>query len=893
MANSIWHTKSVDEIIKYYESSMLGLSAKQIEKQKQKYGTNTLPQKKPDSLWLIFLRQFQSSLIYILVAAGILILFIGDETDAAIIFVLLAFNAIVGTIQEGKARDTLASLKKLVETKATVLRDSVEEIIPDTEVVVGDILVLHEGDKIPADARVINTHNLIVDEASLTGESHPVYKMPEILDNEKLPTAEQKNMLFKGTNIVSGSGLAIVVAIGVNTIIGDISLEISTIESEDPIKREIRKLSKVIIYITIGICTFLFVAGLISGKSVVEMFTTVVSLSVSIIPEGLPIVLTLVLATGVWRMSKKNALVKKLQAVESLGQAQIIAVDKTGTITKNELTVREFYTDGNLYEVTGDGYEPKGQILLNGTAIDTTHTAPNLMARISALCNSAHVAFSEEKKIWQVAGDPTEAALIVFAEKLGQTKSKIETDSPVVGELPFSYQTKFHATMHKSKHGNDLEILGAPEVLMHLSTSILAGDKSRHMAKNIVAELEEVIARMSSKGLRVIGVATKNSKESELTQDHVKDLTFVGLIGMKDVLRPEVKESLERAHEAGIKVVMITGDHKLTGQALAQEAGIYKPGDMVLTGEEINGMGDATLSSALDKTTVFARVTPAHKLRIIRAYKARGEIIAMTGDGVNDAPPLVAADLGVAMGKIGTEVAKEAADIVLLDDNFGSIVSAVEEGRNIYKTIKKVILFLFSTSLGEVLTITISIFLGFPLPVLASQIIWLNFVTDGFLDVSLGMEPKEPGLLHEPIQKQNSFVDWLMAKRMVVMALPMAIGTLWLFSKYMHGDQTKSWTIALTVLAVYQWFNAWNCRSEKESLFSMSPFRNKYLVAATMVVIGLHLLAVYHPFFQGFLRTTALNLNEWIIIVVLASSVLWIEEIRKLLSRIRAKKVAI
>ncbi len=889
MANSIWHTKASEQVIKYFESSMLGLSRTQVEKQRQKFGANTLPEKEPDSLLVIFFRQFKSPLIYILVAASILILFIGEYTDSTIIFLLLIFNAIVGTVQEGKARNTLASLKRLVETKATVMRDSVEEIIPDSEVVVGDILVLHEGDKIPADARVITTHNLTVDEASLTGESHPVYKTSDPLPGENLPTAEQRNMLFKGTNIVAGSGLAIVVATGIKTVIGNISLEISEIESEDPIKRDITKLSKVIIYVTLFICTFLFVAGLVGGKSAKQMFTTVVSLSVSIIPEGLPIVLTLVLATGVWRMSKKNALVKKLQAVESLGQAQVIAVDKTGTITKNELTITQIYVDGITYSITGDGYLPQGEVLLDGERVSKQTPGPLQLAKIAALCSSAHVAFSDEKKVWQVSGDPTEAALVIFGEKLGQTKSELELVSAPVGELPFSYQNKYHAVAHQTGTTVTQAIIGAPEVIIKLSNYIWKQDKHGKLAKNLVGELEAIIAKMSMQGLRVLGVAMKTSREVGLNSDDVTDLTFVGLIGMKDVLRVEVKDALQRARQAGIKVVMITGDHKLTAQALAQEAGIFITGDAVLTGEEINGMGEATLAGALDNVSVFARVTPEHKMRIIQAYQSRGEIIAMTGDGVNDAPPLVAADLGVAMGKIGTEVAKEAADIILLDDNFGSIVSAVEEGRNIYKTIKKVILFLFSTSLGEVLTIAGSIFLGFPLPVLASQIIWLNFVTDGFLDISLGMEPKEKGLLKERI-KHTAFVDGLMAKRMLVMSLPMAIGTLWLFSNYIGGDTTKAWTMSLTVLAVFQWFNAWNCRSESESVFAMNPFSNKYLLAATSIVVSLQLLAVYHPFMQKFLHTTSLSLREWVVILVIASSIILAEEIRKLWYRARTQK---
>ncbi len=884
MPDFIWHTKTAKQAADILNTSLQGLDANKVETQRQKYGSNSLPESRPDSIWLIFLRQFQSPLIYILVVAGILILTIGEYTDAVIIFLVLLFNAVVGTLQEGKAQNTLASLKKLVETKATVLRSGLEEIIPDIEVVAGDVLVLREGDKIPADARIISAHNLTVDESSLTGESQPVYKIENPLKLANLATAEQKNMLFKGTNVVAGSGMAIVTATGIKTIIGGISQKIAGIESEDPIKRDVRKLSKVIIVTVAVICTSLFVVGLLAGKSGKEMFTTVVSLSVSIIPEGLPIVLTLVLATGVWRMSKKNALVKKLQAVESLGQASIIAVDKTGTITKNELTVTEVFVDGNTYIVEGNGYEPKGNILQNG-APGLQNSGLQRLAKLSVFCANAHVAFSEEKQTWQVSGDPTEAALLVFAEKAGIIKTVLEKESPQIAEIPFSYQSKYHTTLHKTGLQGTITLAGAPEAVLKLCSSVWHEKKNSPLTESKLLELEKMILHMSGQGLRVLALALKNTHTTSLDAKNLDDLVFVGFVGMKDVLRPEVKEALTNAHEAGIKVVMITGDHKLTAQAIGKEAGIFSHGDKVLSGAEIEGMSDAALAQTISNVTVFARVTPEHKLRIIQAYKQNGEIIAMTGDGVNDAPPLVAADLGVAMGKIGTEVAKEAADIILLDDNFGSIVSAVEEGRSIYKTIKKVILYLFSTSLGEVLTITISIFLGFPLPVLASQIIWLNFVTDGFLDVSLAMEPKEHGLLKEPRTKKTVFIDPLMAKRMVFMAIPMSVGSLWLFSRYVDVDIVKAQTITLTALAAFQWFNAWNCRSEKKSIFQISFWSNRFLIAATATVITLQLFAVYNPFMQKFLKTTGLSLKEWILIILVASTIIIVEELRKWNSR--------
>ena len=889
--NDTWHSKTVLEVFQALHSDEHGLTNKEAVERLEKHGPNKLPEGKGDGLLVIFLRQFQSPLIYILFAASIVVFVMGEITDGSIILAVLLINAIVGTIQEGKAQNTLLALKKFVETKATVLREGKELIIPDSEVLPGDIIILQEGEKIPVDARIIAATNLKIDEAALTGESEPKHKIADKLTEDNLPIADQKNMVFKGTHVLAGNGKAIAVATGVDTIIGKISKEIAAIDTEIPLKANIRYLSRLIIITVASISFVLFLLGILSGKSVVEMFTTVVSLSVSLIPEGLPIVMTLVLATGVWRMSKRNALVKKLQAVEALGQTQVIAVDKTGTITKNELVIQKVYVDGNFFDIEGEGYEPKGAIKLNGNVVGLVdHPDLIFVGKIAAFCAKAHVMFSEEEKVWHVAGDPTEAAMLVLAEKFGFYKDDLERESPLVGEIPFDYKLKYHATVHQLDVQKSLAVVGAPEVVLGLSQKIWHAGKSHSLKEEERLELESIFLSMSQVGLRVVALAETNDVPEILASEEIKSLTFVGFFGMKDTLRPEVAEAIQKTSSAGIRVVMITGDHKLTAQAIAKEAGIYQDGDTILTGQNIDSFSDAELSEKLTKTSVFARVTPEHKLRIIKAYKAIGKIIAMTGDGVNDAPSLVAADLGVAMGKIGTEVAKEASDIVLLDDNFTSIVSAVEEGRNIYKTIKKVILYLFSTSWGEVLTITGTLLLGLPLPLLPAQIIWLNFVTDGFLDVALAMEPKEEGLLRGNFERPKKYlIDKLMVQRMAVMAIPMMIGTLFLFKKYFESDLTHAWTISLTTLAVFQWFNAWNCRHESKSIFQMNPFANKFLVGATLIIISLQLLVIYNPLMQKFLHTTSLRFSEWLLIVPIATSVVLVEEIRKFFYRRRIK----
>ncbi len=883
-----WHTKTITEVLDELRSREHGLTAEEAAKRLQEYGLNKFPEGKTDNLLIIFLRQFQSPLIYILLAAAAVVLAMGEVVDAVVIMAVLIFNAVVGTIQEGKAQNTLLALKQFAETSATVLRDGRELVIRDTEVVPGDIIILQEGEKVPADARIIFANTLKIDEASLTGESEPVTKTDAILPIEPLPTVDQKNMVFKGTHVLSGNGTAIIVATGLATEIGKIAKKIAAIDTEIPLKKDIRYLSRLIIIAVFLISIFLMVIGILSGNSLKEMFITAVALAISIIPEGLPIVVTLVLATGVWRMSKQNALVKRLQAVEALGQTKIIAVDKTGTLTKNEMVVQQIYVDGKNFKITGNGYEPKGEIFLDGKTIDPlNHPELIFSGKIAAFCANARLSFSQETNSWKIAGDPTEAALIVLSEKIGFRHDTLEQEMPKIFELPFDYQKKYHATIRKADEKNFLTIVGAPEKVLELCKNVWRQDGTEPLNEEKKKALESTFHKLAQDGLRVVAYAINpDINKNTVDPDTLPHLSFVGFFGMKDALRPEVKSAVQKVMSANIRVVMITGDHRITAKAVAKEAGIYKEGDLVLTGEEIDAMSDTKLAENLTRTSVFARVTPDHKLRIILAYRKRGEIVAMTGDGVNDAPSLVAADLGVAMGKIGTEVAKEAADIVLMDDNFGSIVSAVEEGRSIYKTIKKVILYLFSTNLGETLAIIGALLLGLPLPLLPAHIIWLNFVTDGFLDISLAMEPKEENLLRDHFERPKKYlVDKLMLKRMFLMAVPMAIGAIYLFKINSAIDITKAWTISLTLLAVFQWFNAWNCRHESKSIFQMNPFSNKWLVLATVTIIFLQLFAIYNPFMQKFLRTTPLQLSDWLIIIPIAASIILVEEIRKFFYR--------
>lgn len=851
-----------------------------------RYGTNQLPAERADALLIVFLKQFESPLILILGIASGILFFLGESTDASIIFFVLFFNATIGTVQEGRAKQSLIALKKLVTADALVLRDSKEIIIPDTQVVPGDVAIIEEGSKIPADARIIESYGLRVDEAALTGESGPIDKEDKILKKETLAIGDRVNMVFKGTHVLSGNAVVVIVETGTHTQIGKISTSITQVTAEIPLHKEIRDFSRLITIAVIALVVSLFAIGVLVGNSASAMFATVVSIAVSVIPEGLPVVMTLVLATGVWRMAKRNALVKKLQAVEALGQANVIAVDKTGTITKNEMVVREVYASNAIYAVTGDGYSPEGNITKNLEPIDIKNEKDlAFLHTIATLSTNVRIAHIETADEWRVSGDPTEAAIVTFSKKLGMPKEQLEQQYPRISEIPFTSQAKYHAVLVQNASAKRTVLAGASEKILTLCSSIHEKNKTKKLTAQRSKQILHLIHDASKRGLRVIGIAYRDvENDYMLGGGDLKEMTFAGFYCIEDSVRSEAKDAVERARRAGVKIVMITGDHTLTAQAIGVQAGIFQEGDRILSGEEIEALSPADLASALEKTSIFARVNPEHKLKIIQGYKARGDIIAMTGDGVNDAPALVAADLGVSMGKIGTEVAREASDIVLLDDNLGSIVAAIEEGRNIYIAIKRVILYLISTNAGEVLTIAAALFLGFPLPLVAAQIIWLNLVTDTFLDVTLSLEPKRPNLLSLAFRRGRGLFDTLMRRRTLVMSVTMMVGTLFVYTYYFQDDLLKAQTMAFTVLALFQWANALNCRSRDRSIFSLNPFSNPYLIGAYMIVFFLQFLAIYHPTLNTILRTTPLSIHEWIFAGIVASSIIVVEEIRKVLS---------
>ncbi len=885
-----WYQQSPSDALASLNAYEQGLSVTEISERLALYGHNVLPQAKPPGIAALFLKQFQSPLIYILLAASVIIFLMNEPVDGLIILFVLLLNAVIGSFQEGKAQDTLAALRTFTHTDALVVRGGQEMIVSDEELVPGDIVLLKEGDKVPADCRIIEFRALTIDESALTGESEPVQKRSELLPPIEAPIAEQKNMLFKGTYVLSGTAKALVVTTGVRTVIGAISVKLASIDTEVPLKKNIDLLSRAIIVVVLMVSAFIFVIGMSAGNGAREMFATVVAIAVSAIPEGLPVVVTLILATSVARMSKRHALVKRLQAVEALGQAKIIAVDKTGTVTKNQMMASRLYVHDSFFDITGSGYDPAGDFAVGNDIIEPLeHPQLLLCGKIALFSSDAVVVYSKEHEEWQrLSGDPTEAALLTLGRKMGFHPDELLRENPRVAEIPFDSSIKYHASVHETNGKNTAFVAGAWEVIMERSESFW--QSGRHIAFTNNTDKEKwrmAVREMSQEGLRVIALAISSQPLREVTAGDLPSLCLVGLVGISDVIRPEVHDAVAKAKEAGIRVVMITGDYAETAKAIAKKAHIFEEGDRVLSGSDLSHMSSREALLAFDNVSVFARVTPDDKLKIIESYRSRGEIVAMTGDGVNDALSLAAADLGVAMGKNGTEVAKEAADIILLDDNFGSIVSAIEEGRNIYNTIRKVVLYLFSTGAGEILAIIGAILFGLPIPVLAGQIIWLNLVTDGVLVAALALEPKEKGLLGARyVHPSKWIIDGKMLITMILVAVTMAVGSLLLFNAYLSAGFLKASTMALTVLAVFQWLNAWNCRSDRNSVFSRSLVENKFLFAGTLIVIGLQLLAVYVPFMQKVLRTTALSGMDWLIIVVISLSIILVDEVRKAFYRL-------
>ncbi|MEM5869579.1 MAG: calcium-transporting P-type ATPase, PMR1-type [Candidatus Aenigmatarchaeota archaeon] len=869
MNQTKWHIFEAEDVMKILESSENGLSEQEAKQRLEKFGLNEIKEKKRISPLKIFLRQFKSFLIGILLVAAIVSFFLKEFLDASAIFAILMMNAFLGFYQEYKAEKAMESLKKMMVQKVKVIREGKQTEISSKELVPGDIIILEEGEGIPADARIIEAFGLATDESALTGESTPVEK--QVKPIQDLPIAERNNMVFMGTYVARGRGKAIVVATGMNTEVGKIAKEIEEAEEETPLQKKLDKFGKWLGLLVLVVCFFVFVLGYLEDLDIVDDFFTAVALAVSAVPEGLPAVVTVALALGVNKMAKRNALVRKLSAVETLGCTTVIAADKTGTMTVNEMCVKKIWCSGKIVEVSGTGFEPRGEFFSEGMRIEPTKNK-DLMLLIKAglLCNNSTLEFKEGK--WHVVGDPTEAALLVLASKAGLAKQE-----KAEFEIPFSSERKLMTVVYKQGKEFVAFTKGAPEKVLQLSTYILKKGKTERLSEKEKVKISFEMEEMAKQGFRVLALAYKRVKKIEESKLE-KDLTFLGFVGMIDPPRPEVKQAIETCKQAGIRVVMITGDHKLTALAVAKEIGLVEGEEEVLTGEELEKMSEEELEEKVEKVTIYARVSPQHKSRIVKALKKKGHIVAVTGDGINDAPALKKSDIGVAMGIKGTDVAKEASDMVLLDDNFATIVNAVEEGRGIYDNIRKFVRFLLCLNFDEIALITTAIILStmlpnLPLPLLPLQILWLNLLTDGLPALAITADPYEEDLMKKKPRNPKHGILHGMLPFILMATLVNFISTftifIWSFNSGYSPEKIR--TMVFTTAVFFELFFVFNCRSENKSVFKKGFLDNKKLLVAVLISFLLQLLAVYHPFFQQIFKTVALGPKEFFVILAMSS----------------------
>jgi len=807
--------------------------------------------------------------------------------DAGVILAVVIVNAIIGFVQETRAERAMEALKTLTAPQARARRDSIDHKIPASHLVPGDIIILEAGDRVPADARLVEAANLSVDESPLTGESVPVEKFLGPIEGD-VTLADMGNMLHMGTSLVNGRGMAVVTATGMETQFGKITARVQEAKPPPtPLQRNVTRLGRYIGILVLGIIVSLIALGLAKGYSFTDIFTLGVAAAVSAIPEGLPVMVTVVLALGMRRMAQRHAIIRKLQAVETMGAVTVICSDKTGTLTESEMTVREIYVSGKTIEVTGAGYRPQGEFLDSGQPVDPKKDESlGLAMKIAALCNDASLKVDGDKH--QLLGDPTEGALLVASLKAGLDRNLLQQESPRLAELPFQSERRYMATLHPLEEGIGIAyVKGSVDVMLSMSRYIQENGVSHEMTEEKRHQLEQVNEKMAAKALRVMALAYAQCPDSpeQLCMAHLDgNLTFVALAGMIDPPREEAKNAVAACKRAGVKVVMITGDQKITATAIAEQLGLPK-GEAV-TGIELAAMSDDELKNRVEGISVFARVEPLHKPRIVEALKSRGHLVAMTGDGVNDAPALRTANIGVAMGIKGTDVAKEASDMVLADDNFASIVAAVEEGRVIFGNIRRSVLYLTSTSIGELMTWIIVILAGLPLPVVAVQILWINMVTDGVCAIPLGMEPKHADVLDEPPRNPKTGIIYRgMLYRILFLGAIMAVSTAILFSRQLPSlglEQAR--TIAFCTLVAFQWFNALNARSDRLSLFKLGLWSNRWLLAGLSIGVALQIMVIYVPPLQGLFYTVPLTASQWGIAIGVAAIILLAGEIRKALA---------
>jgi Ca2+-transporting ATPase len=895
----IWHNLSVSEVIESLNSGIQGLTREEAERRLAQFGPNELVEKKKASPWMLFLEQFKDFLIIILLVAaaisGVLALTgEGDIWDPILIVIIVFFAVCLGFFQEYRSEKALEALKQMTAPTATVIRDGEEEEIPAKDLVLGDIILLQTGDRIPADSRLTEAVNLKIDEAPLTGESMPVGKKTEAISGDA-PVADRKNMAYMGTTVVYGRGKALVTGTGMATEFGKIAGMLQEVKPPPtPLQVSLDKLGKILGIACLAICAVVAGVGVAVGmfSHILEAFIWGVSLAVAAVPEALPAVTTICLALGVQRMVKRHALLRRLPAVETLGCTTFICSDKTGTLTQNEMTVRKIYVNGKTIDVGGVGYEPEGSFYLNGTAI-TPQDEPHLLRllRAGASCNDSHLTNADG--LWQVRGDPTEGALVVVAAKAGVKMEELTV--PRIAEVPFSSERKRMTTINDTPQGVVAYSKGAPEIILDSCTRIYSEGIERELTEQDRGRILQANQEMAAGALRVLGLAYKSlpGKElgSEVAEGAEEEMVWLGLVGMIDPPREEVKQAVALCKQAGIKSVMITGDHKLTAEAIAKELDMLVEGDIALSGNELDELTPEELNNLVEGIKVYARVSPAHKMRIVEALQGKGHVVAMTGDGVNDAPALKKADIGVAMGITGTDVSKEAGAMILTDDNFASIVAAAEEGRNIFANIRKYLLYLLSCNIGEVLLMLIAFVIGTItglykiVPLVALQILVVNLVTDGLPALALAIEPGELGIMQRPPRDPKKRIfDKPMVSYLLGIGFWTMLASLGVFLWAINSGRSpvEAQCLCFVTLVSVELFNCFNCRSETLSIFGISPLSNKWLLAAVASSWAITVAIIYAPFLQGPFHTYPMSLQDWGITILAGVSILIPVEIAKL-----------
>ena len=905
-----WHQLTVDDARARLQTGEEGLPVQEAERRLQVFGPNVLAAEGGVSPVRILLRQLQSPLIYILILASVVTILLGDLVDTVVILAVVILNSVLGFVQEYKAEQALQALARLAAPKARVLRDGQEQQIDAAELVPGDLVLLETGARVPADLRLVRAIELQADESALTGESVPVAKTVQPIPNRDAPLGDRRNMAYLGTVIVRGRGAGLVVATGMQTVFGGISAQVRQVgEVRTPLQVRLDQFARVVAVAVLGVTVLVFVLGLLAGEPLVDILLTAVATAVATVPEGLPVTITVALAVGVSRMARRMAIIRKLAAVETLGSCTFICSDKTGTLTRNEMTVTRIFAGGREYRVTGAGYAPEGEILSDAQRADMqAWPALELTLRIGLLANESSV--YEESGEYRARGDPTEAALIVAARKAGLDLEHEREAYPLLDEIPFESERRYMATLHEHEGRRLIFVKGAPERVVAMSERALVegpppepaggAPAAVRAAAAVALDRQAILERSSAlagEGLRVLAMAYKEAAPGTAELDHQDaetGLEFAGLQAMIDPPRPEAIEAVANAQRAGIHVVMITGDHKVTAEAIARQMGIVRaPADQVVEGSELEAMSDWDLYERVRQIVVFARAAPEHKLRVVQQLREHREVVAVTGDGVNDAPALKQADIGVAMGIAGTDVAKEAADMVLADDNFATIYAAVEEGRVVFDNIRKVIIFLIPTGLGLVLTILVSIALRLPLPFLPAQVIWINLVTNGLQDVAMAFEPPEEDVgRRRPRDPAEGVLTPLMIQRTVLVGLILLAGTLGVFvwQLGLSPDLTHARTMALTTMVLFQNFHIFNSRSFTRSALRINPFSNRFLLVSIVAALGLQILAVYWGPLQLILRTEPLTLENWLTIIPVAALVLVAVEVDKAIRRRRTRR---